>query len=181
MKIKYILIPLAVLVLAGTFFLVFKKIEKNRKSVPNEVELQTHSSAGQNNTAENAASNSQTDIQSSDSNSSEDDDQQDSENNQENAYLDVDKNDCENNCLDFKDTPDDYKYCREFCGITEKDTKKSGDCGNLNGLDKDYCLKDQAIEKEDIKFCEDIEDGKIKQACKNRVFEDIMDKSKLSD
>lgn len=87
------------------------------------------------------------------------------------AFLNVLPSDCEDGCQDFTE-PDDIQYCREFCGLNKK---KATGCETLEDLDRDYCIKAEAIEKKDIKKCDDIEDSGIRRACKDRIAEDIAD------
>ncbi len=89
------------------------------------------------------------------------------------SFLDVTRKDCDNNCKNFTD-PDELKYCRQFCGLTTSKKIKDG-CNNLQDLEKDYCLKQEAIDKSDIKICGSIEDINIKKSCQNRLNEDALD------
>ena len=95
---------------------------------------------------------------------------------EKNNFLDVSKSDCDNNCNDFSDK-EDLKYCQQVCGITgiKKDVKEKKGCDALEGLEKDYCLKDLAINKRDIKICGEIEDTDIKKVCQNRITQDFLD------
>ena len=83
--------------------------------------------------------------------------------------------DCENRCADFKE--EELDYCREVCGLKVKNANASttGDCSDLSGLNKDYCLKDIGIEKRDFKFCDQVIDAKIKKNCRDRITEDMLD------
>ena len=96
-----------------------------------------------------------------------------------NNYLDVSKNDCNNNCKDFTD-PDDLKYCQQICGIipVQKDVKEKKGCDALKNLDKDYCLKDLAINTKDIKICSEIDDSDVQKVCKNRLAQDMLESQK---
>jgi|GEM_PF-1120466 len=83
--------------------------------------------------------------------------------------------DCDNHCVRFKDNPDNLAYCQQVCGdadVTEKNSLV--DCANLTGDQKDYCVKDYAVGKEDQSLCNQIVDAKIKKTCKNRINEDLM-------
>jgi hypothetical protein len=93
------------------------------------------------------------------------------------APASVTSQDCDNECAGF--SGDKLEYCRQVCGLaTPRET--SGNCDNLNGINKDYCLKDLAISKKDFKICDEIQDSGIKKTCKNRVTEDIFDEMKKS-
>ena len=91
---------------------------------------------------------------------------------EEEEFLEITKNDCVNNCENFKSDADELEYCREICGLATK--KAAGSCGELEGLEEDYCLKDLAISEKDFKICEQIGDLGIKKSCKTRVTEEIL-------
>ena len=91
------------------------------------------------------------------------------------SVRDVTNKDCDNDCKRFKDNSENYKYCQEVCGdipIAGKNSEE--DCANLNGLDKDYCLRDLAVSKKDNSFCSKISDSKLKTTCRNRVAEELL-------
>ncbi len=93
----------------------------------------------------------------------------------EGSHLYVTSEDCDKNCDRFKDNADDLKYCQEVCGIIPAAQKESKDeCTDLEGLEKDYCLRDVAVSKTDISICEEIKDARVKKVCKNRVVEDLL-------
>jgi hypothetical protein len=93
----------------------------------------------------------------------------------EGAHLYVTSKDCDKNCDKWKDNVDDLRYCQEVCGIIPATQKESKDeCANLDGLEKDYCLRDVAVSKTDISVCEEIKDTRVKKVCKNRVVEDLL-------
>lgn len=83
----------------------------------------------------------------------------------------VTKGSCDTECAGFSGT--DLEYCQEVCGLKPAQENIS-DCGNLSGLQKDYCLKDLAVSKKDFKICEDIRDDNIKTTCKNRIIEELL-------
>jgi hypothetical protein len=83
--------------------------------------------------------------------------------------------DCDNNCANFKDNPDNLKYCQEACGdrpVTKKDSETQ--CENLAGLEKDSCWRDLAVSKLDSDLCDKISDAKLKKVCKSRVAEELL-------
>lgn len=88
------------------------------------------------------------------------------------VFLEVSKKDCDNQCASFKD-PNELKYCRQICGL-EPIKKNITGCDNLEGLEKDYCLKDLAVAKKDFKICDQVEDSSVKKTCVNRVTEEIF-------
>jgi len=81
--------------------------------------------------------------------------------------------DCDNECLNFQDNESSLRYCQDICDISS--TKDSDNCESKTGTDKDYCFKNQAVAKTDLKICNSIADAKIKSACKNRVTEDLLE------
>jgi len=88
--------------------------------------------------------------------------------------LDVTTGDCANQCRDYKNDEEDFKYCQNFCGLDA--SKKSTDgCDQLEDLEKDYCWKDLAVAKKDLPVCDKIIDSGIKKTCRNRVAEDLLD------
>lgn len=96
---------------------------------------------------------------------------------EDNNFLDVSKDDCKNDCKDFTD-PTDLKYCRDICGLTptKKDIKEKKGCDALADLEKDYCLKDLAINTKNIEVCTQIVDTNVMKTCRNRVAEDLIEK-----
>lgn len=95
--------------------------------------------------------------------------------------------DCDNECDKFE-KDEELEYCQEVCNIVEyeEDTSEESDdssenCDSKEGLQKDYCLKDKAIEEEDFKICDGISDAGVKKTCKNRLTEDILDSQENSD
>jgi len=90
--------------------------------------------------------------------------------------LEISRNDCNNKCKDYH--KDELEYCQQFCGISSKNESDQGDCKNLSGLKKDYCLKDLAAKESDLETCNEIEDSGIMKACRNIITENILDSQK---
>ena len=82
---------------------------------------------------------------------------------------------CDNECEGIS-AETDLKYCRQVCGL-EEIKAPLGDCSDLTGIEKDYCLKDLAVSKKDMSFCEPVADAKIKATCQNRITEEIIDEA----
>jgi len=93
--------------------------------------------------------------------------------------LKITADDCSDECENYKDDEEDLRYCQERCGINQKPIPESLDCSDLEDLEKDYCLKNLAISKDDIKKCEEISDAGIKETCRNRIMEEILEDQKL--
>lgn len=97
----------------------------------------------------------------------------------------VGQSDCDNECSRFKDD-DELEYCERICGISdlydyggeesEEDSEETPDCSKKEGIKKDYCLKDLAVEKNDFKICNQITDTAIQKSCNNRILEELMEK-----
>ena len=92
----------------------------------------------------------------------------------ENEFLEVDNEDCENNCAEFTEESD-LRYCRQVCGLTPLKKENSNSCENLTGLEKDYCLKDLAITEKDFNVCRQIKDKNIRETCQNRITEELLE------
>lgn len=103
---------------------------------------------------------------------------EDSKTTPEESFLDVTTKNCDNQCKDFND-PEDFKYCQNVCGlipIPKEEIIKTTKCELIDdSLEADYCFKNQAISKNDIKICKKILDINIKKTCTNRFLEDILD------
>lgn len=97
---------------------------------------------------------------------------------EEDVFLEVTSKDCEDRCAKFKNDAENLKYCQEICGLSSLN-KKVNSCQALDGLDKDYCLKDMAIQKKNFSQCSEIEDKGIQKACKDRVTEEVLEQGKL--
>ena len=105
------------------------------------------------------------------------DEEEDEENvaEEKTSYDEITSKDCANECKDFKNNSKDLKYCQQVCGLTPiKEETKKGTCDSLSDLEKDYCLKDLAVDKGDFKICDEIEDAGIQKTCRNRITEDIL-------
>jgi len=87
-------------------------------------------------------------------------------------FIDVDQEDCEDNCEQFEDA-EEKKYCQEYCGTTE-DVTTADDCEKLTELEKDYCYKNKAIAKKDFSLCKKISDKKLSESCKNQLTESLL-------
>jgi len=81
--------------------------------------------------------------------------------------------DCDNECENFQDNIADLKYCQDICDLSP--VKESENCEKLLDKEKDYCFKNQAVAKIDLKICDLISDSTIKSACKNRVTEELLE------
>ncbi|MGW8184733.1 MAG: hypothetical protein ACWGHO_01310 [Candidatus Moraniibacteriota bacterium] len=93
------------------------------------------------------------------------------------VFIEVDAEDCEDNCEQFEDA-EDKKYCQEYCGLNNNEsTASTDDCEKLEDLEKDYCYKNQALAKKDFSLCKKIVDKKLLESCKTRLTEEIINGS----
>ena len=80
---------------------------------------------------------------------------------------------CADNCQAFSIDLGLLEYCQEVCGISP--IKNVTSCDGKDGIQKDYCLKDLAITKEEASKCSAINDANIQQTCKNRIAQDAIE------
>ena len=92
----------------------------------------------------------------------------------EGSFLENLQEECQQECSGVVED-DEKEYCLELCGFKESDDNSGQDCNNLEGIEKDSCYKKQAVEKLDVIICNEIEDEFLKENCKNRVLEEILD------
>lgn len=95
------------------------------------------------------------------------------------------KSDCRQECKRLKEVENDYKYCREICGLNEirevaipevDEIEEENGCGGIEDVFRaDVCWKEKAIKEKNASYCENISDDKMSKVCKNRVLEEIMD------
>lgn len=88
--------------------------------------------------------------------------------------------DCDNECENYKDSGEKLLYCQEVCGL-KKPKAPADSCDDKSGLEKDYCLKDKAINEQDFEICEKISDATIKKTCQNRIAEELLDESSATE
>lgn len=80
---------------------------------------------------------------------------------------------CDTECRAFANNLQFLEYCQQVCGIVP--IKTVSDCKDKKDLEKDYCLKDLAINKQDSSICKQIKDVNILQTCQNRIAQDIIE------
>jgi len=88
------------------------------------------------------------------------------------AY-EITQEDCHQQCAQIIEKAK-KKYCQQICGLTIS-SPNTGDCEKQKELNKDYCLRDQAVKEKDFQKCNLIYDSGIKRQCVNRINEDIID------
>ena len=80
---------------------------------------------------------------------------------------------CNTNCSAFANDLQLLEYCQQVCGIIP--VKPVTNCDSKTGIEKDYCLKDLSITKENSSICDQISDVNVKQTCQNRIAQDIIE------
>jgi len=171
-----IIIALFILVAAGIIYLAFPVIKsryftEEPSSQQSERNQDTSSIEKTEETTEGSQAEETVDSEEIDENSAE------NEAVRNDTFVEITKADCENECKNFEEE-EDATYCKQVCGLVILEERNG--CDNLEDLEKDYCLKDSAIEKTDAKICEQIDDKNIRTTCKNRIMEDIIDKQNES-
>lgn len=86
----------------------------------------------------------------------------------------ITQDNCTTSCKAYRDDLRLFEYCEQVCGITP--VKDVENCDGKNGIQRDYCLKDLSIGKDDMQTCNIIEDLNIKKTCRNRILEEAMEK-----
>jgi len=81
---------------------------------------------------------------------------------------------CDTACKAYRDDLRLFEYCEQVCGISP--IKEVKNCDGKKDIQKDYCLKDAAIGKENSTLCDNIEDVNIKKTCRNRILEEALEK-----
>ena len=88
------------------------------------------------------------------------------------------KDDCSNECADYINNKRNLKYCRKLCGYFPVQKREEiTECKGLSVDEKYFCLYDLAVSKKDFKICDGITDRKTRDACNNRVIEEIFNGS----
>ncbi len=97
------------------------------------------------------------------------------ENSSENLsfFINITPPDCIRECEPYKYNAEELQYCQNICGLSPVVTKEN--CEKLEGLEKDYCIKNNAIIDKDLKQCNEIIDIKLKESCQKRVQEDFIE------
>lgn len=187
-KIIVILVIIAVL---GAFFWLGYPVIKNRYFSDNgdvSIEISQEEIKETGETQESVDSNEDSEENLNDANVEVEDTESDTENdtadkadeaeNIEGSYdysVDVSVEDCENECEEYEDDDEDFKYCRETCGLAEDE--ESDSCEEKSGLEKDYCYKNRAVKESDFELCQKIKESGIREVCYNRITEEFIDES----
>ena len=81
--------------------------------------------------------------------------------------------DCPTECSRFSEKPEELLHCQQACGLLG--STEPGDCESKQGLQKDVCLKDQALTELNFDLCDQIADADLQETCRNRITEEIID------
>ncbi len=148
-------------------YTVFSKREIDfiKSKEPNNSDVQKNENVEQNFKNNESKPNQQNELPKEDSNESDDLDSKNV------LTPKITSEDCINECKDKKN--DELLYCKNICGLS--DITSESDCENLDSKNKDYCYKNQAVEKSDSSICDKISDSSIKKLCKNRIQEDVLE------
>ena len=87
--------------------------------------------------------------------------------------------DCDKGCEKYT-TANDLEYCQEVCGLSatkanDSPNSATSGCSDKTALQKDYCLKDLAIAKNDFKLCAEIQNAPIKKTCQDRITQNLLE------
>lgn len=88
-------------------------------------------------------------------------------------FINITPPDCIRECEPYEYNEKELLYCQNVCGLSLATAKK--DCEDLDDLEKDYCLKNNAIIDKNIGGCNEIADTKLKESCQKRVQEDFIE------
>ena len=99
-------------------------------------------------------------------------------NSSEDVLVNITNEHCDSECKAFANNFEHLEYCQQVCGISPSKKVSTSDCKEKKDLAKDYCFKDLAIRKKDFSICDKIEDSNIKNACKDRITQDIIEQAK---
>lgn len=177
-KIIIIICAIACLLVGYFVFSVFTKRESDLITPPEsqDVQDQKNDQEKQKPTTPNDSTEDANLTESSNETDSQDSADKNSERDTENEkyYIHVTATDCARECEPYQYDDKELTYCQNVCGIAET-TSTNADCEKLKDLSRDYCLKDQAIDKKDASICENISDTSVKKTCKNRIQEDVLE------
>lgn len=93
----------------------------------------------------------------------------------ENTLAHITVEHCNSGCQAFANNFEYLEYCEQVCGISPAKDVSQADCEDKKDLAKDYCWKDLAISKKDFSLCNKIEDSNVKETCKNRITQNIIE------
>jgi hypothetical protein len=92
-----------------------------------------------------------------------------------NFFINITPPDCTRECEPYKYNEKELQYCQNVCGLSPAIDKE--DCEKMEGLEKDYCLKNNAVIDKNLNGCEEITDTKIKETCQHRIQEDFFEEN----
>lgn len=162
-----ILIAIYLLIVGGVIYFAYSVVKDRYFEAPEDATTQEESGESKKSLFNN----------SSNENEEESDDIPDESSVPDDVFIEIDAEDCEDNCEQFEDA-DDKKYCQEYCGFSaDSTTTTPDDCDKLIDLEKDYCWKNKAIAEKNFSFCKKISDKKLSESCKTRLTEELINGS----
>lgn len=96
---------------------------------------------------------------------------------QPSVYLEVTQADCTGDCQAFSGSSEKLAYCRAYCGLSQVEGEAPapvGSCEERKGIERDRCIKDEAVREKSIERCADMYDENLKKSCQARVTEDYF-------
>lgn len=92
------------------------------------------------------------------------------------VLIEVTQEDCAEECRAFAEG-EKKSYCRSYCGLSASEGQApgpSGNCEDKKNIERDRCIKDEAVRNQDLSRCDDIYDQGLKKSCQARVTEDYF-------
>ncbi len=92
------------------------------------------------------------------------------------VFIEVTQGDCQNECQAFSGNEEKLGYCRSYCGFSAREGEVSPmqPCDEKSSVERDSCIKDEAVREKNIERCEDIHDQNLKKSCQARVTEEYF-------
>ena len=84
--------------------------------------------------------------------------------------------DCANECQTFENSPNEYVYCQNVCGLTPANPSNLPTSIANQSLEQDIQQKNTAIQEGDLSNCETIKDAALRKNCQVRITEDLLEK-----
>lgn len=88
--------------------------------------------------------------------------------------IEILKEDCDQECANFRESADQYTYCRSICGLSAEPLSPTPQPTDPN-LSKDIERKHEAIKESNLSKCETIADPSLRKSCQTRVTEDLLE------
>lgn len=93
------------------------------------------------------------------------------------SSYEITQEDCVSECEMYGTDPEKLRYCKSVCGLAategQEDPVAPG-CASGSALERDMCIKNEAVRDKNLSRCEDIQDGNLKKSCQARVTEEYL-------